>query len=169
MERRQLLAAVAGASVGGLAGCSVGVGDGTDGSAEGTDGATMGESATRTEPPSEPSRSPPATPTGTRTTGSGGGGTTTVIVAPDGRLVFSPDSVTVAVGDTVRFRWDDDGHNVKPSVTADESGWEGTPGDRGVLYDTGYVHEHTFAVTGEFPYECVVHAPYGMLGEIVVE
>lgn len=127
------------------------------------------ETGTETETATATRTTETDTATPARTTESGGGGsTTTVIVAPDGNLEFSPDSVTISVGDTVRWEWADDDHNIKPSVTADESGWEGTPGDRGPLYDTGYVHEHTFEVTGEFPYECVPHGPHGMRGEVVV-
>ncbi|MFZ3375968.1 MAG: dockerin type I domain-containing protein [Chthoniobacterales bacterium] len=88
-----------------------------------------------------------------------------VTVGPNGTLVFSPDPVTISVGDTVRWTWGSGGH----------SSTSGTPGFPNGLWDSGILNQgqmfsHTFNTAGSFPYYCTVHGQCcGMTGTINVE
>src|SRR4030095_4932193 len=75
--------------------------------------------------------------------------TVDVTVAPNGAFVFSPSSVTIHPGDTVRWTWGDDFH----------SSTSGTPGMPNGLWDSGVliqgsVFMHTFSSAGTFQYYC---------------
>jgi plastocyanin len=67
---------------------------------------------------------------------------------------FDPDPVSIIVGDTVEWVWDQDNH----SATADDGTW-----DSGVL-NKGAKYTHTFKSVGEFPYYCVQHGGAGGIG-----
>ncbi|HEU0209470.1 MAG TPA: plastocyanin/azurin family copper-binding protein, partial [Candidatus Udaeobacter sp.] len=78
--------------------------------------------------------------------------TVTVTVAPGGSLVFSPSSVTIHPGDTVRWTWGASFH----------SSTSGIPGAPNGIWDSGILTQgasfsHTFNSTGTFPYYCVPH------------
>ena len=75
-----------------------------------------------------------------------------VHIKPD--HTFDPDPVSINVGDTVQWVWDDDGH----STTADDGSW-----DSGVL-STGATYSHTFPNAGSFPYYCSIHGGPGGVG-----
>lgn len=92
-----------------------------------------------------------------------------VTVGPGGDLQFSPERVTVAAGETVRWIWDAPNHNVKPSSVPDGSDWAGTPGEEGKTFEAGYVYTHTFEVAGTYEYYCSPHRSAGMTGSVVVE
>lgn len=140
---------------------------------------TPSRTATATRSPTEAptaTQTPTATPTPTATqtpapttTERTSSPAATVTVGPAGGLSFDPETVTVAVGGTVRWEWDSSGHNVAPTSTPSGSSWSGTPGGRDVTYTTGYTYEHAFEVAGEFDYECAPHASFGMVGTVVVE
>ena len=71
---------------------------------------------------------------------------------------FSPSSVTIAVGDTVR--WTNDGAIIH------------TVDDDGMLFSSGImqvndVFSWTYAGAGTFPYTCIVHS--GMTGTVIVQ
>ena len=75
-----------------------------------------------------------------------------VTVAPGGNLVFSPSSVTIHPGDTVRWTW---GGNFHSSTS-------GIPGAPNGIWDSGIrtqgaTFSHTFNSTGTFPYYCTPH------------
>lgn len=131
-----------------------------------------------------------ATQTGTgEGSGTGGGpgtaapaGGTTHTVAMTDELVFDPDSLTIAPGDTVI--WENVG-NVGHSVTAYEdevpegaSYWDSGGFDSESAARSGYpargdvaggeAYEHTFDVEGTYGYFCIPHESVGMLGEVVV-
>jgi plastocyanin len=74
-------------------------------------------------------------------------------------LVFSPFSITIVAGGSVRFHITGDDHNVifNPTVP-------GAPPDINVVKDQTV--SRTFNTRGTFPYDCTVHP--GMSGEIVV-
>lgn len=93
----------------------------------------------------------------------------TVIVGPDGTFRFDPEDFTITAGATVRWEWEDDGHNVRPSSKPDDSTWSGTPGGDGTTYDEGYTYEYTFAVPGKYEYYCAPHQSLGMTGSFTVE
>ena len=91
-----------------------------------------------------------------------GAATVTVTVGAGG-FVFRPSSVTINTGDTVLWTWSSSGH----SVTS------GSPGMPTGLWDSGIRNQgamfsHTFNTAGLFPYFCVPHAAFGMVGSVTV-
>jgi len=85
--------------------------------------------------------------------GGGGGGPQTVPVHIQD-FKFVPDPVSIKVGDTVHWVWDNNNH----STTADGGAW-----DSGVR-NTGDHFDHTFTSAGTFPYYCLVHGGPGGAG-----
>ena len=89
--------------------------------------------------------------------------TVTVTVA-NNCFCFSPSSVTIHPGDTVRWTWSSSGH----------SSTSGTPGHPSGLWDSlilnqGAVFTHTFNSVGSFPYYCTPHGSCcNMVGMVVV-
>lgn len=110
-----------------------------------------------------PTETDAGTPTATRTPEQ------VVIVGPNGTFRFDPEAFSIAAGATVRWEWEDDGHNVRPSSTPDGSAWSGTPGGDDTTYDEGYTYEYTFEVPGEYEYYCAPHRSVGMTGAFTVE
>jgi plastocyanin len=97
----------------------------------------------------------------------------TVTVGPGGALRFDPSSITIHVGETVRWRWSSSGHNVVSGSGGTADGRFCSPNDRGCgsapLSDAGAMYEHTFMEAGTFPYFCAPHFAFGMTGRVVVE
>src|SRR5262245_19621219 len=93
----------------------------------------------------------------------GSAATVTVTVA-NNCFCFSPASVTIHPGDTVRWTWSSSGH----------SSTSGTPGHPNGLWDSGILSQgamftHTFNTFGSFPYYCTPHgACCGMVGTVTV-
>jgi plastocyanin/FtsP/CotA-like multicopper oxidase with cupredoxin domain len=85
--------------------------------------------------------------------GGGAGGPQTVPVHIQD-FKFVPDPVSIKVGDTVHWVWDNNNH----STTADGGAW-----DSGVR-NTGDHFDHTFTSAGTFPYYCLVHGGPGGVG-----
>jgi plastocyanin len=87
-----------------------------------------------------------------------------VTVAPNGDLVFSPSSVTIHPGDTVRWTWGASFHSSTSGVPGAPNGiW-----DSGIL-SQGATFSHTFSSTGTFPYYCIPHGGCcGMVGTVNV-
>ena len=81
-----------------------------------------------------------------------------------GGLKFTPQNVTIHVGDTVRWTWVGSGH----------SSTSGTPGNPDGLWDSGvqnsgFVFTHTFTAPGTFNYFCSPHGLCcGMIGSVTV-
>jgi len=79
---------------------------------------------------------------------------------------FSPASVTIAVGDSVTWRWADGSHSVTQGTTPDASQ------DPARLFDSGVrssgTFGHRFTSAGTVPYFCRVHFYMGMNGTITV-
>lgn len=79
-------------------------------------------------------------------------------------FVFTPRTVTVKPGDTVRWIW----------INGSHSTTSGPPGSPNGLWDSG-VHGAGFSFTrrfdqaGRFPYFCTLHWEMGMTGTVVVE
>jgi plastocyanin len=76
-------------------------------------------------------------------------------------MSFVPKDVSVKVGDTVEWIWENDNH----SVTADDNSF-----DSGVL-NTGARFPQTFTAAGRYPYDCVIHGGpggQGMAGTVSV-
>jgi plastocyanin len=113
--------------------------------------------------------------------GDGGGETYTVDMTDD--LIFDPEEITVAPGDTVV--WENVG-SVGHSVTAYEDeipdgaeyfasgGFDSEQAARDAYPAEGDIpggesYEHTFETTGEFAYFCIPHEQVGMIGTVVVQ
>src|SRR5262249_12347296 len=83
----------------------------------GTTSTTVTTTTTVTTSPAPTTTSPgPTTTTATTSTTMGGPSTVTVTVGPNGNLVFDPASVTIKVGDTVRWTWASSFHSVVSGV-----------------------------------------------------
>ena len=81
-----------------------------------------------------------------------------------GGLKFTPQNVTIQVGDTVQWTWAASGH----------SSTSGTPGSPDGMWDSGiqnigFVFSFTFTTAGTFNYFCMPHgACCGMIGSVTV-
>jgi plastocyanin len=88
--------------------------------------------------------------------------------------VFTPDKVTVKMGDTVQWVNDDaELHQVISGNTPYDRDL-GRPMNSGVLM-WNFVYSYTFTKAGTYPYMCVIHRSLedqpggkGMVGEVVV-
>jgi plastocyanin/FtsP/CotA-like multicopper oxidase with cupredoxin domain len=94
--------------------------------------------------------------------GGGGGGTGTVHVvklhapSPNQPPIFDPSTLPIAVGDIVRWQWDD---SLPHSTTSDTALW-----DSGVHTGTPFTFDHTFTGPGSFAYHCAIHGATGGVG-----
>src|SRR5262245_50501770 len=92
-------------------------------------------------------------------------GATVGVTVGDGGFFFSPSSVTIHPGDTVRWTFSSLGHTTT----------SGSPGMPNGLWDSGIrspgaVFDHTFPSVGTFPYYCTTHGGCcGMVGTVRVE
>jgi plastocyanin len=102
------------------------------------------------------SPAPPATSGSATTSGSAapGGGSTVEI----SNFMFAPMSVTVPVGGTVTWKFDD---STQHTVTADDNSFASSP------MSNGQTFTHTFTKAGTVPYHCSIHP--SMTGTIVVQ
>ena len=91
-------------------------------------------------------------------------GTTVTVTVGNGGFFFTPSSVSIHPGDTVRWTWSSTGH----------SSTSGSPGMPSGLWDSGILNQgatfmHTFNTAGSFSYYCTPHgACCGMVGTITV-
>ena len=79
---------------------------------------------------------------------------------------FTPDELTIEVGETVEWVFEGGGHNVFVSEAPEESDWDGTEGTG--THPQGHVHKHRFTVPGTYEYNCSPHSHLGMEGTIEV-
>jgi plastocyanin len=101
----------------------------------------------------------------------------TVMVGAGGSLVFTPATLSIRVGDTVRWTWGSSLHNVVSGPVVSGVGMADglfcSPNDTACgsapILNMGDTYEHTFPVAGTFPYFCSPHASTGMVGSIVVQ
>ena len=96
-----------------------------------------------------------------------------VAVGPAGNKIrFVPDTLNISVGDTVRWTWGSDDHSVTSGTPCTADGQfcspDNTNCDAGILSNTGFVYEHTFAQAGTYSYFCALHCFAGMTGVINV-
>src|SRR5947207_542035 len=90
-------------------------------------------------------------------------GTTVTVTVGNGGFFFTPSSVTIHPGDTVKWTWSSSGH----------SSTSGTPGHPTGIWDSGILNQgalftHTFNSVGSFPYYCTPHGSFGMVGTVTV-
>lgn len=108
----------------------------------------------------------------------GDGEVAEVAAGPEGDyLRFVPEEVEISVGDTVRWTFESEGHNVTAKPEADrrvELPEDAEPfatyeGNRSfMVVEVGATFEHTFSVPGTYVYVCAPHADQGMVGRVVV-
>ena len=109
------------------------------------------------------------TPTGTPITP-----TIPITVAPNGLLVYSPISITVHVGDVVRWTWGSSFHTVTSGTypTPDNQFCSPDNNDCAGVHtsDAGATFDHQFNTVGTFTYFCEIHggSPFFMRGTVVV-
>ncbi len=94
-----------------------------------------------------------------------GQGATVTVTVPNGQLTFSPSSLTIHVGDTVTWVGLNNIHNVTGSSSQDLKDFCGASLSS---FAPESSCSHTFTNAGTFPYECTIHAAFGMLGTITV-
>ncbi len=92
---------------------------------------------------------------------------TVIQVAPSGSMTFSPDTLTIRVGQTVTWQWEASAYSESHSVT---SGTACTPNG---LFDSGVKagnasFSYKFTEPGTYTYYCSVHCGMGMTGTITV-
>ena len=92
-----------------------------------------------------------------------GAATVQVQVGQDG-LKFTPQNVTISVGDTVQWIWAASGHSSTSGVPGSPDGkW-----DSGVQ-NIGFIFNQTFTTAGTFNYFCTPHGGCcGMIGSVTV-
>lgn len=78
---------------------------------------------------------------------------------------FTPASITIKVGQTVRWTWAGGAHNV---VSGPDCGTEDGAFKSGSPV-AGGTFDHKFEAAGTFPYYCTPHCQMGMTGEVIVE
>lgn len=97
-----------------------------------------------------------------------GGGPKEVLVGPGGDFTFEPETVYAQPGQTIRWVWESDFHNIVPQEIPSGASWEGTPGGQSEIYNTGYTYEHSFDTMGTYNYVCWPHRQSGMVGDVVI-
>src|SRR5262249_15634978 len=91
-----------------------------------------------------------------------------------GTRTFSPSTVNISVGDTVRWTWAASGHSVTSgnSSSCTSDGMFCSPNNTNcttcVTSNIGFVYEFTFTQAGNFSYFCCVHCALGMIGAVNV-
>ena len=98
-----------------------------------------------------------------------GSAATVTVTVGDNCFCFSPASVTIHPGDTVRWTWSSGGY-----YSPMHSSTSGTPGAPNGLWDSGLLNQgavftHTFNTAGTFHYYCTAHGQCcGMTGVVTV-
>ena len=78
---------------------------------------------------------------------------------------FSPDNITIDVGDTVTWTNNGGTHNVNGTTVTFGSNPESfTNGSA----STGWTFKHVFTMAGTYDYRCDPHAAIGMAGKVIV-
>ena len=93
-----------------------------------------------------------------------------VTVGPNGMFQFSPGTVNILVGDTVRWTWGSSNHSVTSGNPCLADSQFCSPDDTncgaGQLSNMGAVYLHTFTQAGTYSYFCFAHCSLGMTGTI---
>lgn len=75
------------------------------------------------------------------------------VVGYEDEQVFNPDDLTIEIGTTVKFVWEEGGHTVVVVDRPDGANWDGVSKPQ----EEGHAHEHTFDTAGEYVLECDRH------------
>jgi plastocyanin len=102
-----------------------------------------------------------------------GGPTTHTVNVGQGGINFSPKTLTIAIGDSVKWVWMSSGHNVVSGTPGNADNKFCSPNDLNCgsapTSATAFTYTHTFAAAGSFPYFCAPHGLAGMTGTITVQ
>lgn len=96
-----------------------------------------------------------------------------VIVGPGGSFTFSPRDIVIELGDTIRWTWEGDGHNVVSGMPGNATGAfsSGIPSDAGTVFEVVFDQALIDAFPIEnnlYDYFCAPHAIFDMLGSVQV-
>ena len=80
-------------------------------------------------------------------------------------MTWSPDVLTINVGDTVTWTNSSGTHNVNGTTATFSS----NPESFGNSIGTGWTYEHIFTIAGTYDFQCDVHVGSGMTGTITVQ
>lgn len=94
------------------------------------------------------------------------------VTVGDGGTRFTPDTVIIPAGSTVRWVWAASGHTVTSGTPGNPDDLFCSPDDQNCSANptsaAGSVYEHTFTFAGEYPYYCRPHGAFGMTGTVIV-
>ena len=79
--------------------------------------------------------------------------------------VFTPDELTISVGDTVIWTNSQGNHNVNGTQTT----FPDNPESFGNGVGVGWTFSHVFTIPGTYDYQCDPHVGFGMVGQVIVE
>ncbi|KAI9024597.1 Cupredoxin [Hyaloraphidium curvatum] len=100
------------------------------------------------------------------------GATVEVIVSPGNNFRFSPSTVTIDAGDTVKWTWaaDNSAPHTVSNVAGPSSCSAANPSAFGSSTQTQGTFSQTFTTAGTFDYACLVgsHCAGGMRGQVIV-
>ena len=88
---------------------------------------------------------------------------TTVDVTASGGT-FTPEDITIDVGDNVRWTNTSGNHNVNGTTVTFSS----NPESFGNALSTGWMYEYVFSTPGNYDYQCDAHFTSGMTGTVIV-
>ena len=96
-----------------------------------------------------------------------------VIVGPNGLFIFLPDEIVIEVGDTVRWTWDSDFHNVVSGLPGapTDAFFSGPPANDGTVFEVVFDQKFLDANPIRFniyDYYCDPHGVFGMIGSVEV-
>jgi plastocyanin len=95
-----------------------------------------------------------------------------VAVGANGTFQFSPSTVNISAGDTVRWTWMTGFHSVSSGHPCIVDSQFCSPDDMNcaarTLSGPGTVYQHLFAQAGTYSYFCAAHCEYGMMGVVNV-
>lgn len=79
--------------------------------------------------------------------------------------IYTPDEITINVGDTVIWTNSQGNHNVNGSQDV----FPNNPESFGNSTGFGWVYSHVFTIPGTYDYQCDPHVSFGMFGKVIVE
>ena len=79
--------------------------------------------------------------------------------------VFTPEEITIEVGDTVIWTNTQGNHN----VNADQSIFASNPESFGNAVGADWTFKHVFTMAGTYDYQCDPHVGFGMVGQVLVD
>ena len=102
-----------------------------------------------------------------------GGPITWNVQVGQGGTNFSPNTLTILAGDSVKWTWVASGHSVTSGTGCTADNKFCSPNDTscatGTTSNAADTYTHTFATAGAFPYFCTPHCLSGMTGTITVQ